>query len=127
MFEGNWKCSKCGGAITQLPFQPRSEEGLTCRDCYMKDKGGSSNNSAPAASTGGPSPEVAHEYAGSEYADAASGDTGHADPHTPSVSDKPKFEGDWKCSSCGNAITSLPFQPRSTENLKCIDCFKASK
>ena len=41
--------------------------------------------------------------------------------------EKPKFEGDWKCAGCGNAITSLPFQPRSTENLKCLDCFKKSK
>ena len=36
MFEGNWKCSKCGGAITKLPFQPdpAREDGLVCLDCY---------------------------------------------------------------------------------------------
>ena len=36
-------------------------------------------------------------------------------------------EGNWECASCGKAITQLPFKPNSTEGLKCIDCFKASK
>ena len=40
---------------------------------------------------------------------------------------KPRFEGDWKCSVCGGVITSLPFEPRSTEGLKCMDCFKSGK
>ena len=51
MFEGNWKCSGCGGTITSLPFEPRSEEGLTCRDCYQKQKGGG-GDTAPAAASG---------------------------------------------------------------------------
>ncbi|MFQ5662048.1 MAG: hypothetical protein ACE5F2_02240 [Candidatus Paceibacteria bacterium] len=36
MFEGNWTCSGCSGAITQLPFQPDPgrEGGLLCRDCH---------------------------------------------------------------------------------------------
>jgi CxxC-x17-CxxC domain-containing protein len=42
-------------------------------------------------------------------------------------SDKPKFAGNWQCSGCGGAITSLPFTPRDTSNLKCLDCFKRSK
>ncbi|MBU1557384.1 hypothetical protein KKC45_00245 [Patescibacteria group bacterium] len=41
MYQGNWKCSGCGGAITQLPFEPRSESNLTCRDCHSKKTGGS--------------------------------------------------------------------------------------
>lgn len=40
---------------------------------------------------------------------------------------KPKFMGDWACATCGGSISSLPFQPRDTSNLKCLDCFKASK
>lgn len=35
-FQGNWKCSKCGVAITELPFEPdpaRVSE-LLCRDCH---------------------------------------------------------------------------------------------
>ena len=34
------------------------------------------------------------------------------------------FEGNWTCSGCGGDIKTLPFDPKSTENLKCLDCFK---
>lgn len=39
MFKGDWKCSGCGGDITELPFEPRSVENLMCRDCHSKRKG----------------------------------------------------------------------------------------
>lgn len=95
MFEGNWKCAGCGGTITELPFQPRSEEGLTCRDCFSKQKQGGEGNAQTNASAGN--------------------------------GERKMFQGEWKCSGCGNAITQLPFEPRNTENLKCIDCFKQSR
>ena len=40
MFQGNWKCSSCGGTITQLPFNPgpSRESGLVCRDCHRNNK-----------------------------------------------------------------------------------------
>ena len=91
MHQGNWTCSVCGGAITELPFEPRSTEGLMCRDCHSKQKG---NTAKPSNKNNG---------------------------------DKPTFSGDWKCADCGATITSLPFQPRDTSNLKCIDCFKKSR
>ena len=91
MHQGNWTCSGCGGAITELPFEPRRTDGLLCRDCHSK-KGGSS--SPRPASQGG---------------------------------DRPHVGGNWTCSTCGGAITSLPFTPRETGNLKCIDCFKKSR
>ncbi len=89
MHQGNWTCSGCQGAITQLPFEPKRTDGLTCRDCFQKQRGGSSS-SAPQG-------------------------------------EKARVEGNWTCSGCGSAITSLPFTPRDTSNLKCIDCFKKSK
>ncbi|QSH39731.1 hypothetical protein JXR01_00390 [Candidatus Kaiserbacteria bacterium] len=39
-------------------------------------------------------------------------------------SDRQMFEGNWSCADCGGAITSLPFEPRDTGNLKCRDCFR---
>ena len=90
MHQGNWTCSGCGGAITELPFEPRGTSGLTCRDCHSKQKGGGSGSAQGSG-------------------------------------DKPRIEGNWTCSGCGGAITSLPFTPRDTSNLKCIDCFKKSK
>ena len=92
MHQGNWTCSGCGAAITELPFEPRGTSGLTCRDCHSKSRA----QATPAA--GG----------------ASNGD-------------RPKVEGSWTCSGCGTAITSLPFTPRDTSNLMCIDCFKKSK
>ncbi len=36
MHQGNWKCSSCGGSITELPFEPRPDgvDRLKCRDCF---------------------------------------------------------------------------------------------
>ena len=41
MFEGNWKCSKCGASITKLPFEPNPErEGeLLCKECHSAGRG----------------------------------------------------------------------------------------
>ena len=39
-------------------------------------------------------------------------------------SERKMYQGNWECSVCGKAITELPFEPRNTDNLKCIDCFK---
>lgn len=89
MHQGNWTCAGCGATITELPFEPRSAEGLKCRECHSKGR-----DSAPRRSEGG---------------------------------ERPMFEGNWTCAGCGAAITKLPFQPRDTSNLKCIDCFKASR
>ncbi len=120
MYQGNWKCSSCGGAITELPFQPRSEAGLTCRACYSKNKGGSSK---PA-----PSMPAAEEAPDIPFDADLSSEPDPRDAFPPdAVSEKPKFSGSWQCSSCGGEITSLPFTPRNTSNLKCLDCFKRSK
>lgn len=40
MHQGNWKCGGCGGTITELPFEPRGEAGLMCKDCFSKSRGG---------------------------------------------------------------------------------------
>jgi CxxC-x17-CxxC domain-containing protein len=89
MHQGNWTCSGCSGTITELPFEPRRTDGLLCRECHQKQKGGD----RPARAEG----------------------------------DRPRVEGDWKCSSCGTGISSLPFTPRDTSNLLCIDCYKKKK
>lgn len=92
MFQGNWTCSVCGGAITELPFEPRNTDGLKCNDCHSKSRGGEGSR-GPARNQ----------------------------------SDRPMVEGNWTCSGCGGAITSLPFTPRDTSNLMCRDCYKKSK
>lgn len=142
MYEGNWTCSKCGGAITQLPFEPRSNSGLTCRTCYAKGKDAEKAEVAsvpdPANSAGpmtdGPGfegtqladePPLEDAFAGMDSLAASAPGDNQTDAGAPAA--KPKIEGNWTCAGCGAAITSLPFTPRSTNNLKCLDCFKASK
>ena len=128
MPQGNWKCSSCGGTITELPFTPRSEVGLTCRTCYAKKKGGGGGGSAPA-----PSFSVGNSDEGPDIPfDAplasepmSSDDLGLGEVSAPA--EKTKVTGNWTCSECGGAITSLPFTPRSTANLKCLDCFKRGR
>lgn len=40
MYQGDWKCSKCETAITELPFEPDPEKlgNLLCRDCYREKR-----------------------------------------------------------------------------------------
>ena len=38
MFQGNWTCSKCGKAITELPFEPRNTDNLMCKECHMESR-----------------------------------------------------------------------------------------
>lgn len=90
MHQGNWTCSGCGGAITELPFEPRRTDGLLCRECHQK---GRENRTEQAQSR----------------------------------EQRPMHSGDWQCATCGGAITELPFVPRSTDNLKCRECFMKSR
>lgn len=38
MFQGDWKCAKCGTAITELPFEPDAArlDQLLCRECHRE-------------------------------------------------------------------------------------------
>ena len=127
MFQGNWQCSVCGGAITELPFEPRSEKGLTCRACFMKQK---DSHAAPNEATTAP---AADEQSDAPPFDPAAAPEASTAPPPPEFADaaptteRQSFTGEWSCSICGGTISSLPFEPRSTANLKCIDCFKQSK
>jgi CxxC-x17-CxxC domain-containing protein len=136
MHQGNWKCSTCGGAITELPFEPKGVSGLTCRACYGKQKdkerggggGGEGGESIPEVNVA-----VATEPQDDipDFAEVAGEAPPHEDfapdmvPSTPE--EKPKYSGDWKCAGCEAPISSLPFQPRDVTSLKCLDCFKKSK
>lgn len=47
---------------------------------------------------------------------------------TTNGGDRPMFEGNWSCATCGAPITKLPFQPDEARlgQLKCRDCFRQS-
>ena len=140
MYEGNWKCSGCGGTITQLPFMPRSESGLTCRNCYGKNRDSEIKeqpvDTMPTASEAPPMDDAPdydeYSIAGEQMPDdgAFAGLEATAPTHETASGGgggKTGVSGNWSCSGCGAAITSLPFTPRGNANLKCLDCFKASR
>lgn len=130
MYEGNWKCSSCGGVIAQLPFQPRSESGLTCRICFAKNRDiEKAEQPVPEmASVSEPMPDEGvpdfdESFIASEPTPDESG-FGGMNTVAPASTEKQKVSGEWTCSQCGDGISSLPFTPRNTSNLKCLDCFK---
>ncbi len=134
MYQGNWKCSGCGGAITELPFQPRSESGLTCRTCYGKQKDAEKKEQPvpemqpadePMPTDG--VPDFDESFIATEPPPTDDSFAGLTTTQPAPQGEKPKIEGSWTCAMCGGPITSLPFQPRDTSNLKCLDCFKQSK
>lgn len=123
MHQGNWKCSSCGGTITELPFMPRSESGLTCRSCYGKQKDRDAQ-AAPEMPVASEAPDIP------DYAEVAGEPSPQEDDgFGPAVApvERTKFAGKWQCSQCNGPIASLPFEPKNTSNLKCIDCFKKSR
>lgn len=138
MFQGSWTCSKCGGEIKELPFEPRSTSGLTCRDCYFNTKNGNQSGGSQSATL---ADDTVDTGAGSDIDDReippfdpdaanVASEPAPTDPEmasAPAATGRQMFTGDWKCASCGAAITSLPFQPRAIDGLKCLDCFKNSK
>jgi len=34
--QGNWKCSKCGAEITELPFNPSGDMPIFCTTCHRE-------------------------------------------------------------------------------------------
>jgi hypothetical protein len=41
-----------------------------------------------------------------------------------------RYTGNWQCSVCGKAITSLPFEPKKgtgVKRLQCLDCYNGRK
>jgi hypothetical protein len=118
---------------------PRSEAGLTCRTCYAKSKdpnsGGGSTSSHVDEPTDFAIGASAHDDR-SDIPDFEDIERGSSEPMphdgleslgATAPAEKPRTEGNWKCATCGGAITSLPFTPRDVTNLKCLDCFKRSK
>ena len=82
-----------------------------CRDCYGKKKDTDKK-----------------EGSNSQNEDSSETDKEQSsEPEKEQSNERKMFSGDWKCGGCGVAITELPFEPRDTGNLKCLDCFKKSK
>ena len=98
----------------------------------MKNKGGSSSgghsgSKVAATEMGDLATEAPDIPDFAEIASEPAPDDDFGGSAIPVSGEKPRFTGNWECAGCGAEITSLPFQPRDTSNLKCLDCFKNSK
>jgi len=38
MVKGDWKCSECQTAITELPFNPAPDRPIYCKECWSKKR-----------------------------------------------------------------------------------------
>ena len=51
MYQGHWTCAECGAEITELPFEPKGDAAILCRDCHRAKRGqrgqGRSNFGSP--------------------------------------------------------------------------------
>lgn len=109
MVQGNWTCAQCSKEITELPFEPRDNSNVLCSDCHRAKRqsfgGGSGGSNNRRGGFGG----------------------GFGGGNRGGSFQRKMYQGDWKCSDCGTAITELPFQPKDESNLKCRDCFKKDR
>jgi CxxC-x17-CxxC domain-containing protein len=105
MFEGNWTCAECGVAITELPFEPRSGQPITCKACHIASK-------PERPSFGGRGGSRQGSFGGQRR------DSRGPRPERVMVA------GNWNCKDCGDAITELPFEPRDPQNVSCRSCFQ---
>lgn len=100
MFDVDEKCSECGAAITQLPFQPSGDKPLFCTNCLRAKR-------AQRDSRGG----------GSRFGGSGGG----------SRPPRQMYQVDVNCAQCGTHISQLPFQPSGDRDIYCYDCNKARR
>lgn len=98
MYDVDVNCAQCGKHIDKLPFQPTGDRPVYCSDCNRQYREKRQNN-------------------------GGGGGRGGFNSRGP----RQMFSGNWTCSSCGAAITELPFQPRDTSSLLCRSCLQAQR
>jgi len=89
------KCADCGNDC-QLPFKPKDDRPVYCRECFQKHK--------PAPRSGG------------GYGGRSGGGYGGRD-------DRPREMFDAKCADCGNEC-QIPFKPKEDRPVYCRECFQ---
>ena len=90
-------CADCGDQCT-IPFVPKTDRPVYCRDCFRKNKPDDSGNDRPS-----------RDDRGSRYS-----------------RDNDREETTVTCADCGDQCT-VPFVPRSNKPVYCSDCFRKNK
>ncbi len=100
------KCGDCGNDC-QVPFQPKEDRPVYCRECFQNHKpeprqgGGRFGGNRDGGNRGG-----GGRFGGDRRRD-----------------DRPREMFDAKCGDCGNDC-QVPFQPKEDRPVYCRDCFQ---
>ena len=89
------KCGDCG-TDCQVPFQPKQDRPVYCRECFQNHK---------------PEPRNRDRFGGRQ-----GGRFGRRD-------ERPREMHDAKCGDCGNDC-QVPFQPKEDRPVYCRECFQ---
>ncbi len=90
-------CADCGDQCT-IPFVPKTDRPVYCRDCFRQNKPDDSGRDRPS-----------RDDRGSRYS-----------------RDNDREETTVTCADCGDQCT-VPFVPRSNKPVYCSDCFRQNK
>ena len=91
-------CADCGDQCT-IPFVPKTDRPVYCRDCFRKNKPDGTDNNRPT-----------RDDRGSRY----------------SRDDRRDESTTVTCADCGDQCT-IPFVPKTDKPVYCNDCFKQNK
>ncbi|MCS5528323.1 MAG: hypothetical protein NZ747_03510 [Nitrosopumilus sp.] len=94
------KCGDCG-TDCQVPFQPKQDRPVYCRECFQNHK---------------PEPRQGGRFGGRSGGNDRGSRFGRRD-------ERPREMHDAKCGDCGNDC-QVPFQPKEDRPVYCRDCFQ---
>ena len=99
-------CADCGDQCT-IPFVPKTDRPVYCRDCFRQNKPDDSGRDRPSRDDRGS--RYSRDDRGSRYS-----------------RDNDREETTVTCADCGDQCT-VPFVPRSNKPVYCSDCFRKNK
>jgi len=98
------KCGDCGNDC-QVPFKPKEDRPVYCRECFQKHK-----------------PEPRRD--GGRFGGRSGGYGGNRDGgRFGRRDDRPREMHDAKCGDCGNDC-QIPFKPKEDRPVYCRECFQ---
>ena len=108
-------CADCGDQCT-IPFVPKTDRPVYCRDCFRQNKPDDSGRDRPSRDDRGS--RYSRDDRGSRYS--------RDDRGSRYSRDNDREETTVTCADCGDQCT-VPFVPRSNKPVYCSDCFRQNK
>ena len=107
------KCGDCGNDC-QIPFKPKEDRPVYCRECFQKHKPERSGDRFGGRSGG---------RSGDRSGDRSGGYGGNRGSSFVRRDDRPREMFDAKCGDCGNDC-QIPFKPKEDRPVYCNECFQ---